>query len=116
MPQRAPELSQADIDRLIARDFPPIDRARVTAALEEYGKESWHNEVIRVRAAILKMADGDLERLRVDLEVAKTDYRDVLAAAEYPLYSRRPFDDMPDAERERIIADDWAQYQEWLTR
>ena len=116
MTQPTPNVTAADVDRIVARDFPPGDRARVMAALEEYGRESWHNEIVRVRVALLKLAAGDAARLAIDLDVAKTDYRDVLAAAEYPLYSLRPFEKMPDAEREQIIASDWAQYQDWLTR
>ena len=116
MSQPVPGVTAADVNRIVSRDFPPGTRARVMAALEEYGRESWHNDIDRVRVALLKLAGGDLARLRLHLDVAKTDFRDVLAAAEYPLYSLRPFDEMPDADREQIIASDWAQYQEWLTR
>jgi len=45
------------------------------------------------------------------------DYRDVLAEAKYPGYSREAgFGDVPDAVKQMVIDDDWKQYYEWLHR
>jgi hypothetical protein len=52
--------------------------------LRTYGVTSYHAEVDRVRRAILTLAKGDLALLRRETELACTDYRDVLVAAEYP--------------------------------
>ena len=86
--------------------------------LDEYGKESWQREVHRVRLAVLKLAAGDIVRLRHEIEGAKRDYRDVLGPAEYPGYGKRMFriDKLAPEEQKRIIEADWRQYQEWLTR
>ena len=86
--------------------------------LGEYGTESWEGEPHRVRLAALKLAAGSMERLRVHIESAKCDYRDVLAPAEYPGYSSRVrgFRELPSGEVQTIIDDDWRQYQDWLTR
>jgi len=54
----------------------------VTAALDEYGAASHEREVDRVKLAILRISEGDIEKLKYWVKVAKTDYRDVLAAAE----------------------------------
>ena len=86
--------------------------------LDEYGKESWQREAHRVRLAALKLAAGNVEKLRYEIEGAKCDYRDVLAAAEYPSYMKRmsPSAALPTEEERRIIDADWKQYQDWLTR
>ena len=56
--------------------------------LNEYGTEKWHLERYRVQLAALKLASGNLRKLRFAIEDAKKDYRDVLSAAEYPGYTR----------------------------
>ncbi|HVW82157.1 MAG TPA: hypothetical protein VHB69_14590 [Mycobacteriales bacterium] len=53
------------------------------ALLERYGDEPWHREVDRVRRAVLTLAAGDLDKLRLRVETARRDYRDVLFNAEY---------------------------------
>lgn len=100
------------------RDFPPGRAAEVLAILNEYGKDTWQREPDRVRLAALKLAAGNVERLRDHVESAKRDYRDLLAFAEYPGYGERMFgmEKLPPTEQERIIEADWRQYQDWLTR
>ena len=77
----------------------------------------WQRERDRVQLAALKLANGDFDALREHVDVACSDYRDVLAAAEYPAYSRRgwrtPF---ARGERAKIFEADWSQYQTWLQR
>ena len=60
----------------------PDDSDRDTAedVLSQYAKQ----EVFRVRLAVLKLAEGDLDKLERNTMLAQQDYRDVLAAAEYP--------------------------------
>ncbi len=115
--QPAPEITREDIERLVRRDYGHDSAPGVLKMLEEYGTEGWHREPERVRAAILKLSGGKLEKLRHNVETAKKDYRDVLAYAEYPRYFMEPgVDAMPAAEREKIIQADWKDYQEWLHR
>jgi hypothetical protein len=91
--------------------------------LDEYGKQKWNEnrELARVRLAILKLAEGNLDRLLDLLIVALSDYRDVLSPAEYPRYAReispggKPFE-KPNSLRDAAIEDDWKQYREWLER
>ena len=117
MDQPAPTVSAADIERLIARDFPAKDVAAVRSALAEYGRKDWHREPIRVQAAMLKIADGSLARLRTAVATADQDFRDVLCAAEYPRYlvEIRPAE-TNEAKRHSVIADDWRQYREWFEK
>jgi hypothetical protein len=110
-------VSRADVERIVRRDFPDIDAALVHALLDEYGTESWELERARVQLAALKLAGGDLAALRRHVDVAKIDYRDVLAAAEYPAAIRHSsVSGMPDPERQQIYDADWQQYEQWLTR
>lgn len=116
--QPTPTVTNADVERVARRDFPAGRVSEVLAILDEYGKESWHREIHRVRVAALKLAAGSIERLRYEIEGAKCDYRDVLAGAEYPGYTRRvPGPGMVLADEEqRIIDADWKQYHDWFTR
>ena len=89
--QPTPDVTGADVERVVRRDFPADRVATVLAMLEEYGVEKWQRESHRVRLAVLKLAAGSLKRLRQELECAKHDYREVLGPAEYPGYTRRMF-------------------------
>jgi len=73
-----------------------------------------------VQLAALKLANGNLKRLRYAIEDAKRDYRDVVAPAEYPSYLKetsiasRPG---PDARAmQQIFVEDLAQHEDWLKK
>jgi hypothetical protein len=76
--QPTPTVTNADVERIVRRDFPAARVEEVLAMLEEYGGEEWHREAPRVRLAVLKLAEGRMDRLRYEIEGAKCDYRDVL--------------------------------------
>ena len=112
--QHVPTVTRADVDRLVRRDF-PHHVTEVLSLLTDYGPD---NDTQRVRAAILKLAKGNLGALRHEIAVADNDPRDVLAYAEYPGYMRRVpgRNKLPPDQEKQIIDADWAQYQEWFTR
>src|SRR4249920_2500326 len=56
--------------------------AEVLAALDEYGTESHEIEVNRVKLAILRLSEGNTDKLQYWIKTAKVDYRDPLAAQE----------------------------------
>src|SRR5688572_9487840 len=116
--QPHPNVTSADVEHVVRRDFPAERFAEVMAMLNEYGAEDWQREADRVRLAVLKLAAGSMERLRYEVEGAKRDYRDVLGPAEYPGYGKRVGgrEKLPPEEEQRIIDADWKQYQDWLTR
>ena len=105
------------VDRLWPRED---DRRRVREALLRYGSETYEPEVDRVRLAILKISDGDLESVLTNVATAKRDFRDVLMWAEYPGeagvgWSWRA--DLSQADRDRLAEIrrlDREQYEEWL--
>lgn len=115
--QRVPNVDAKDVQRIVRRDFPDQEYGAVMSLLDEYGAETWHREHSRVRIGILKLAHGDLGKLRSALTVAKKDYRDILSPAEYPRYSQRVFGARQlssDEEISKIIEEDWEQYETWL--
>lgn len=113
--QPIPQVSLADVERIVRRDFPEEQFDSVMALLAEYDFE---RERPRVLLAALKLANGRFNSLRRHIEVAARDYRDVLVAAEYPEYWRStlPVARPPDGRREEIIDRDWKQYEDWLKR
>lgn len=117
-PQPHANVTTADIERIVRRDFPADREREVLAMLNEYGTEDWQREEERVRAAILKLSGGNMERLRGQVEAAKVDYREVLGPAEYPGYGKRWFrmDKLSLDEQQKIIDADWKQYQEWFLK
>ena len=105
MPQPAATYTEADLERIIARDFAPESLPQVKVLLSRYGKESWQREVLRVQMACLKCANGKLEALERVVNDACCDYRDVLGPAEYPTYYKAR---TPEA-KQKAIESDWKQ-------
>ena len=118
MNQPIPTVNEIDVIRIVKRDYATAQFDTVMSILNEYGTEDWQRGVNRVRLAVLKLANGDIQVLRREIDVAKRDYRDVLAYAEYPEYMKKvsPSADHTEAERKMIIRADWTQYQLWLNR
>ena len=119
MDQHIPTVDRADVERIVARDFPFDLRPQVLQALSAYGSEPYPGKPHRVHLDILKLADGDLARVVQETEKACGDYRDTIFAAEYPNcrpYRLKMFNDdmMPPDECQRIIDADKEQYEAWL--
>ena len=77
----------ADSSQVVAavqKTFPASAHAGVLELLDDYGVESYERERERVHLAILKLSEGNEEKLREFVAVAKRDYRDVLFWAENP--------------------------------
>ena len=117
-----PQVSSTDVERVIRRDFPEDTLDRVMLLLRQYGHEKWHLERPRVLLACLKLANGDLRELQRQVTVARSDFRDVLAAAEYPAVLAIGFIGMKKLKEtdpsalDELQRRDWEQYQEWLNR
>lgn len=65
------------------------EREGIAKKLDAYGTESFHREQSRVRLGILYLVSRGPDRIDSFIELACTDYRDLLCAAEYPHSSRR---------------------------
>src|SRR6266403_3202637 len=76
--------SRDEVVAAVQKIFPETSCPRVLELLDTYGVESYERERERVQLAILKLSEGNEEKLRELVDVAKRDYRDVLFWAEYP--------------------------------
>lgn len=70
----------------VAREYPQADQPLVLEELEKYVDR----ERDRVHEAILTLSSGNVRLLRHNVEVAVTDYRDVLLWADNPQERRLP--------------------------
>lgn len=116
--QPVPDVSRQDLLRVIRRDYPNGDENLILDALDGYCEASSEGGRARVQLAIIKLAGRHLDKLPSLVELALTDSRDVISAAEYPRYSEaagasvaKPMTE----ELKRIIGEDWLQYQSWLS-
>ncbi|MCJ7538306.1 MAG: hypothetical protein MUO88_01450 [Desulfobacterales bacterium] len=114
MSQPTPNVTKEDVARVVRRDFSEEHFDEVMSALAEYGDR----ESYRVMLAALKMADGNLDELRRQIELAKCDYRDVIAPAEYPGYTKEwsRINKMSEIEKQWVVDQDWKEYETWLYR
>jgi 16S rRNA C1402 N4-methylase RsmH len=108
--------------RIRATWLEPLEQERVASLLAEYGQESHEREAARVQLAILKLSEGQAERVAELVTAAKRDYRDVLMWAEYPeegraLWALRPNLTAEERDRlSRIRQRDREQYLKWLRK
>ena len=80
----ADEDDDPELAALLATAFPGADVAALRAVLLGYGAAPHHSEARRVRRAIVLLAAGDAARVAHFVDIAKVDYRDVLAWASAP--------------------------------
>jgi hypothetical protein len=109
--------SRALVLKKISQLWPDLDSAEIMGVLDKYGEEAYEREPGRVQLGILKLSEGQLERLPDLVEMAKVDYRDVLAYAEYPEEARLSYEEKPKLPQEEIQAirrRDKEQYLKWL--
>ena len=77
MDQPVPNVSRADVERIVRRDFASADVSNALAIVDECQKcHTGGDSPARVQLAALKLADGDISALRREIEAAKSDYRD----------------------------------------
>ncbi|HKN66678.1 MAG TPA: hypothetical protein VJW73_10395 [Gemmatimonadaceae bacterium] len=96
--------------------FPANEHSAVLAALDAFESDDPHGRA-RVQLAVLKLSAGRAESVPSLVQLAKLDYRDVLAPAEYPRQDAHGFaslDALSETERQRLVQEDRAQYLAWL--
>jgi hypothetical protein len=97
------------------RCFPNEDLQKIIAFLDEYGTEPYERERERVQIAILKLSGENIDHLHVQVAMAKKDYRDILAFAEYPEEMSNSTRKISDQETvNNIRKRDRQQYLHWL--
>lgn len=100
--------------RIVRRDYPADAEAGILELIATVDVR----EKPRVVLACLKIANGNLDRLRGELAAASGYYREILSEAEYPLATKRwsRIESLPESEVRAIYDKDWRQYSEWLAR
>jgi hypothetical protein len=76
--------SRDNVVAVVQKSFPESAHTRVLELLDGYGVESYERERERVQLAILKLSEGNEEKLQEFVAGAKRDYRDVLFWADNP--------------------------------
>jgi len=95
--QKIARPSRSDVLRVTARDFPGDQKFQALRVLS--GCSTGENEGVRdrVHAAVLKLACGNIERLRQLTQVAKV------------------VSGLSGSEQQAIFDADWAEYHAWLS-
>lgn len=113
--QQVAKISTDQLTKLILREF-PNDIESVTTKLEQVNSDSEAGQR-RISAAILKLANRELDELDSLIEKANFDFRDIVAAAEYPRNSQHLFDERTTKEQlESEYQNDWDDYNVWLNK
>ena len=112
MSQRTPEYTEADFERVLAREFPGGTTEAARGVLMSYGVDESHAWPLRVRMACMKLAAGDIEELRKYVQAACGDPRDVLAWGEYG----NSWNAKGAAELREALKKDQKELKEWLLR
>jgi hypothetical protein len=119
-----PQVTHADVVRVVARDFPQTAALEVLSLLRQFQNlvqpEATDDQNARFHLAILKLAEGQLDRISELVSVANLDFRDVISYAEYPAFMANGAfvgaDRLNEKERKQLIQRDWDQYHEWFHR
>ena len=86
-------------------------RQQARSTLQQYEDR----EALRVRLAILKLAEHDLDKLAHYVDRANQDYRDILGWAEYPNTASAWDIKKSDPEGyQKLQAKDKQQHEDWL--
>jgi hypothetical protein len=116
-------ITRGKVREKIAQTWPDVDPQEILDILDEYGVENHERGRARVHLAILKLSEGNRDRLAELVRMAKRDYRDVLAYAEYPEEMKRGLcprlgfvgmKQLPAEEVKALRQRDRKQYLEWL--
>ena len=114
MNQFVPDVTAADVERILQRDFPADAHEELREMIRNI--ECWEKD--RVVVASMKNAAGDVAKLKGDLHNAAGYWREIIADAEYPLYTKKMFriDKLTEEEQAKIIEKDKTQYLAWFKR
>lgn len=73
----------ADVEKFIARKFRSADQENAVALLEAAALHDGTAPSPRLLRCAAVASDGSIERLRMEIETLKHDYRDVIVEGEY---------------------------------
>lgn len=107
MTQYIPEVTEKDIDRLIARDYHSDEHCEIRRLLPSITVR----ERLRVIAACLKIGGGNFSKLKGELLNANGYWREIIGEAEYPRIKKaRKYTESEIHEKQK------QQYLKWFNR
>ena len=108
-----PNVSEEAVIRVVSRDFSDADVSKILNILNGLVVVGTERTMARVKLAVLKLSNGDMDALKSFIKEANDDFRDVIGTAEYPNY---PWygSQLSEREQQRIINEDSKQYEKWL--
>jgi hypothetical protein len=108
----AAKISDKTLERLIRREF--AGRAgEVNQKFQRVNSNTLRGKN-RFSAAILKLANKDLDKIDHYISICNNDFRDVVASAEYPERMRFAFNKIAGWKKKQIYLSDWKEYSTWL--
>ena len=110
--QPVAKVSSHQIDRIVKAQFDDKYDS-VTTKLDSLNIDSLKVKN-RIKAAILKLANGEFEKIDKYLDTANFDLRDLIVLAEYPRSWKHGFNKIPNQLRKKEYLDDWNEYRSWL--
>jgi hypothetical protein len=72
-----------DVARFIARRFDPLEQGEAAALLHAATLHDGSPPGSRLLRCVVVASDGSIDRLRMEIETLKRDYRDVIVEGEY---------------------------------
>jgi hypothetical protein len=112
--QPTPKISSKTLEKIIERDYGNCV-SEIKEKLKSVRSDTLKGQN-RISAAILKLANGDIDKIDNYIEIYKKDFRDVLAGAEYPLCFSFSFGEKNKQELRAIYLSDWKNYLKWLKK
>lgn len=113
--QPAAKVNQKTLERIIKRDFDGKE-IEVKRKLLKIESET-PNEKNRITAAILKLANQNINKIDELIKISNNDYRDVLMRAEYPKCADAEDSIFDNSKMMKgIYLEDWKNYSDWLSK
>ncbi|MDB5126544.1 hypothetical protein [Mucilaginibacter sp.] len=107
------KVSNKTLERIIRREFGNCAND-VKQKLQEISATP--NSKNRISAAILKLADNDINALDDLIKTSNNDFRDIVIKAEYPRCSNLDFVEIKRNGMKQIYFADWKEYSNWLNK
>ena len=109
--QPTAKISNAELESLIEREFP--NNLNVIKQKLYKIQSNSQNGKNRIGAAVLKLANSELNKIKDLINKANEDFRDIVSEAEYPRASKYGFDEPNDNELKTDYLNDWIEYKDW---
>jgi hypothetical protein len=102
------------LERIINREFD--GRANEVKQKLQEVKISTLNGKNRISAAIIKLANKDINAIDNLIEISNADFRDILVKAEYPRCFDFGFGQIGKNKMKQMYFADWKDYSNWLNK